>query len=245
MNDCIELIKKSSKILIFTGAGISTNCGIPDFRSSNGLYSFAKQKYGVPYPEAVFDIDFFDQSPKPFSLLSADLLGKNIKPSASHNFIKKLEDLGKLEIVVTQNIDMLHEKCGNKRVLSCHGTYTTGHCRKCIKEYGYDFFIKYLLLGEVCYCDCGGVVKPDITFFGESLPAEFYQFVENPPVVDLVIVMGTSLEVQPANQVPLMYKGKVPLIIVNRDNTQFDSYFDYKLNMDCDDFSNMVMKEII
>jgi NAD-dependent SIR2 family protein deacetylase len=241
MEEIIELITKSNHILIFTGAGISTSCGIPDFRSDDGLYSYAKEKYMVPYPEALFDIDYFENDPRPFFSLSRDLLSTEITPSTTHKMIKKLEDLGKLKYVVTQNIDMLHEKSGNKNVLACHGSYETGTCRSCKKVYTYNQFKESLAKGSICRCRCGCIIKPDITFFGESLPKEFYSFMENPPTVDLVIVMGTSLEVGPANQIPLIYKGKAPLIIVNRDRTIYDHFFDFKSDMDCDDFSNLIL----
>lgn len=244
MKEIIHLIKSSKKILIFTGAGISTNSGIPDFRSPDGLYSFAKKKYRVPYPEAVFDIDYFNKNPLPFFKLSSDLLKNDVKPSITHKFIKRLEDLGKLEVVATQNIDMLHEKCGNKRVLACHGSYQNATCCKCNKKYKFSDIKSNLLKGGIPYCSCKGVIKPDITFFGESLPEEFYNFISSPPDIDLLIVMGTSLEVAPANQIPLIYTGKVPLIIINRDKTEYDKYFDYKYLTDCDDFSKILLKEL-
>lgn len=241
MDEIIELIKKSNNILVFTGAGISTSCGIPDFRSSDGLYSFAKEKYGVPYPEALFDIKYFKKNPEPFFTLSKDMLSNSVIPSVTHKMIKKLEDLGKLERVVTQNIDMLHEKSGNKKVLACHGSYQTGTCKTCGKSYDYDQIKDDLIIGSIPKCSCGGIIKPDITFFGESLPSEFYNFMEYPPKVDLVIVMGTSLEVGPANQIPLLYKGKAPLVIINRDKTSYDYLFNFKSGLDCDIFSNNVL----
>ncbi len=244
MKECIDLIKSSKKILIFTGAGISTNSGIPDFRSADGLYSFAEEKYKVPYPEAVFDIDFFNKNPLPFFKLSSDLLSKDVKPSITHKFIKRLEELGKLEVVATQNIDMLHEKCGNRKVLACHGSYGEATCCSCNKKYKFSDIKNSLIDGKVPYCSCKGVIKPDITFFGESLPVDFYNFVSNPPVIDLVIVMGTSLEVAPANQIPLMYAGKVPLIIINREKTVYDRYFDYSYLIDCDNFSKLLLDEL-
>lgn len=244
MEKCIKLIKNSKNILIFTGAGISTNSGIPDFRSHNGLYSFAKEKYNIPYPEAIFDINYFNKNPRPFFKLSRDLLKDDVQPTITHQFIKKLEDIGKLEIVATQNIDMLHEKCGNKKVLACHGSYQEATCCSCSKKYKFNDIKKDLLNGDIPYCSCKGVIKPNITFYGESLPEEFFNFISNPPKIDLVIVIGTSLEVAPANQIPLIYSGKTPLIIINRDKTAYDRYFDYCYLMDCDDFSRQLLKEL-
>lgn len=241
MNEIIQLIKESKEILVFTGAGVSTSCGIPDFRSEDGLYSFSKERYKIPYPEAIFDINYFKTNPQPFYTFSKELLSNKVLPSVTHKMIKKLEDLGKLKWVVTQNIDMLHEKSGNKNVLACHGSYETATCLTCNKKYDFKDIEDRLVLGEIPKCNCGGIIKPDITFFGESLPEKFYTFTQNPPKVDLVLVMGTSLEVGPANQIPLMYKGKVPLVIINRDKTAYDHYFTYKSPLDCDKFSNEIL----
>lgn len=244
LDEVITLINNSNNILFFTGAGISTNCGIPDFRSQNGLYSYAEERYKVPYPEAVFDLDFFKKNPEPFYKLTKDLISKKIKPSTTHNLISNLEEQDKLLLVATQNIDMLHEKAGNKKVLSCHGSYLKGTCRSCGKLYRLVDYKEDLLKGVIPYCKCSGIIKPNITFFGEPLPQQFYDFLSNPPTVDLVITMGTSLEVQPANQIPLQYCGKVPTVIINIGKTKYDSYFDYTLSMDCDDFSKEVINKL-
>lgn len=244
MKDIINLFKKAEKIVFFTGAGVSTNCGIPDFRGENGLYSYVKEKYNLPYPEAIFDMIYFKKNPVPFFLLSRELLSNDIEPSVTHKFISWLEMCGKTVLTVTQNIDMLHQKSGSKNVLPCHGTYESARCIDCDMEYRYkDIEIK-LLAGKIPICRCGGVIKPDITFFGESLPDSFYFTFNNPPEADLIIVMGTSLEVNPAAQFPLLYRGRCPLILVNNKETRYDDFFTHICNLDCDDFSARVWGEL-
>lgn len=231
-----EKILNSKSIGIFTGAGISTNSGIRDFRSVGGLYSYAKEKYNLPYPEAIFDIEYFKSDPKPFFDLSKEMLSKNIEPTVAHKKIAYLENIGKIKIVVTQNIDMLHEKAGSNNVVNCHGTYKTATCQTCRKKYQLNEYLEKLQSGEIPYCDCKGVIKPDVTFFGETLPKEFYEILENPPKLDLLITIGSSLQVEPAASFVKYYFKKVPTVLINRDSTPYDKYFDYILNMDIDDF---------
>lgn len=237
MREIVQLLRNAENIVFFTGAGVSTNCGLPDFRGENGLYSYVKEKYKLPYPEAIFDMKYFKRNPVPFFLLSSELLSSKAEPSATHRFISWLEKKGKVSLVVTQNIDMLHQRSGSSRVLPCHGTYESAKCTDCNKLYDYSDIEKELKSGEVPLCNCGGVVKPDITFFGESLPEKFYSALKNPPYADLVIVMGTSLEVNPAAQFPLIYSNSCPTILVNNKNTRYDDLFTHICKMDCDKFS--------
>lgn len=236
MNNIYKLVNSSSKIGIFTGAGISTNCGIPDFRGEGGLYSFAQEKYNLPYPEAVFDIEYFKKYPKPFFLLSRDFLNDSVSPSYTHFCLAKMEERGNVEIVVTQNIDMLHEKAGSKKVINCHGSYNSATCRGCGRKYSFSQIERELKAGEIPYCSCKGVIKPDITFFGEALPEDFYSLLEKPPELDLLIVIGTSLTVEPAAGFPRNYFGRCQTILVNRDSTPYDDYFDYVVKEDIDEF---------
>lgn len=231
-----KLVKNKRKIGIFSGAGISTSCGIPDFRGEGGLYSFAQERYNLPYPEAVFDLEYFKKCPKPFFLLSRDFLNEDVTPSFSHNYIASMEKDGKIEVVVTQNIDMLHEKAGSKKVVNCHGSYRSGTCRNCSKKYTFGDIEDSLKIGDIPLCRCGGIIKPDITFFGESLPMEFYTLLENPPQLDLLIVIGTSLTVEPAAGFPRNYFGRIPTILINRDKTPYDDFFDYIVRESIDDF---------
>lgn len=242
----IQKIKDSSSIVVFTGAGVSTNCGIPDFRGPDGLYSYVQEKYNLPTPESIFELSYFEEHPEVFYLFSKELDFDNIKPSITHKMIADLENIHKkIEIVVTQNIDYLHEKAGTKKIIACHGTYESGRCLSCGKTFKLSDYKQNLVSGEVKYCDCKGVVKPDITFFGEQLPQNFYSIMDNPPKADLLLVMGTSLTVQPASFFPLEYlRQKIDSIIVNRDPTSYDAFFTHKISLDCDYFSNELINEL-
>lgn len=233
-NDLVDLFKKSSKITVFTGAGISVNSGIPDFRGENGLYSFVKQKYHLPTPEAIFDISYFRKNPTPFFHLTKDLIGSSINPTIAHNFIAWLEEIGKVNLVMTQNIDMLHTKAGSKNVMECHGTYKSAHCMDCKAAYGFDEIKTTLENGEVCKCRCGGVIKPDIVFFGEELPRKFYDLYFKPPEADMLFVIGSSLTVQPAANFALNLAEKVPSVLLNFSKTAYDDYFTHVINDDAD-----------
>jgi NAD-dependent SIR2 family protein deacetylase len=239
-----DLFKNSKNITFFTGAGVSVNSGIPDFRSEGGLYSFVKQKYDLPFAEAIFDIDYFKEKPEPFFDLSKDLINKDIQPTIAHKFIAWLEEHNKISLVMTQNIDMLHQKAGNKKVVECHGSYQTAHCLNCKKLYHLNEIENILLKGSVPYCSCGGVIKPDIVFFGEQLPESFFINFYNPPKTDLLVVFGSSLEVQPAASFALSLAGKHKSILVNLSKTSYDSYFDYVINEDIDKVCSAIWKEL-
>ena len=233
-----ELINNSKKIVILTGAGISTSCGIPDFRGPSGIYSYVGKKYHLPYPEAVFDIDYFHQRPEPFFDFSKEIFINKPQPSFTHNFIAALENKAKkINLLVTQNIDMLHELAGSKKMIACHGTYHTAHCCKCGKKYTLEQYEIKLKNGEIIKCECSGIVKPDIVFFGESLPESFIDFLNCPTPTDLVIVIGTSLTVQPASLLPLAIKRhyNIPMILINKDSTPYDDKFDYIIKDDIDE----------
>lgn len=240
LSNIVELFIKSDKITVFTGAGISTNCGIPDFRGPNGLYSSVQKKYNLPYPEAIFDINFFKKDPKPFYLLSKELFNTNIKPSLSHKFLAWLEEKNKIALVMTQNIDMLHKLAGNKKVIECHGTYSTSHCLNCQKSYDIKEIETPMKNGEVPYCTCGGIIKPDIVFFSEQLPADFFDAYQNPPETDLLLIMGSSLTVQPAAGFALKLAGFAASIIVNLESTMYDSKFNFFIKEDLDAFSKQI-----
>ena len=235
-----NLIEQSKNIVVFTGAGISTSCGIPDFRGPNGLYNTIQSKYKLPFPEAIFEINYFKQNPLPFFKLTKEMFSENISPSLFHKYIAELEKEGKISIVVTQNIDMLHQKAGTNKILECHGTYETATCLLCKKKYTIKEIEPFLLKGEIPYCYCRGVIKPDIVFFGEKLPMPFYEILQNPPKSDLLIVAGTSLTVFPAASFPINYFNKVKSIIINKEQTAYDKYFDFVMNIETDDFVKLL-----
>ncbi len=244
LSNIVDLFKKSDKITVFTGAGISTSCGIPDFRGPNGLYSTVQKKYNLPYPEAIFDINYFKINPKPFFNLSKELLNPNNQPSLSHKFIAWLEKKNKIALVMTQNIDMLHKIAGNTKVIECHGTYSTAHCLHCQKSYNIKEIENPLKNGEVAYCSCGGVIKPDVVFFNEQLPVDFFEAYQNPPKTDLLLVMGSSLIVLPAADFALKLAGFTTSIIVNLETTMYDSLFSFSIKEDLDTFSKQVWEAL-
>lgn len=239
-----ELIKNSSKIIIITGAGISTNCGIPDFRSEKGLYSTVGKKYKLPYPEAIFDIEYFKKEPYPFFNLSKALLSKQIKPSLTHNFIAYLESNNKLELLITQNIDRLHTLAGSKKVIECHGTYEKGQCLKCGKKYKIQDYIEDILNDKMPLCTCNGLIKPNVVFYGEHLPEEFYKLYMEIPKGDLIMVLGSSLTTEPVASLARNIAKTGKSLIVNFHKTIYDEEFDYVVQGDLDEFFSEIWKEL-
>ena len=229
MNEMIEAIKKAKCVGCLTGAGVSTLCGIPDFRGPQGLY---KQ----PNAERIFDIDWFDRDPSVYYNGCAELVYglDRFRPGPVHQALKHLEDLGLLAGIATQNIDMLHQKAGSSRVYEVHGSPILHHCRRCGDEKTFAEILKEVKVkgeGEqwnvrVPYCKCGGAYKPDITFFGESLPEEAFAAAQDLAIrSDVFLVLGTSLTVFPAAGLPrftLQAGGKV--FIVNGQPTTLDPY---------------------
>ena len=213
-------------IVIMCGAGISTSAGIPDFRSpSAGLY-FKLKKYNLPYPEAVFDGDYFKQNPLPFFSLVRELFPEKLTPTTTHKFFTLLDRKGLLKRVYTQNIDALEFLGGltDDKVIEAHGSFQRSYCtnKSCRKTYDLAWLKKEIFSPEtndgVPKCDaCGGVVRPDIVFFGEQLPRRFHSSIPNDfSVCDLLIVAGTSLTVSPFNTLVGESKRGVPRIYINK-----------------------------
>lgn len=192
---------KFKKIVTMVGAGMSTSAGIPDFRSpSSGLYHNL-QKFDLPYPEAIFELDYFKKSPQPFFKLAKELYPGTFKPTPSHYFVKLLQDKGLLLRHYTQNIDTLERIAGidHEKLVEAHGTFFSNHCIECNKEYSMEWAKKEIFDDNVPSCtECNSIVKPDIVFFGENLPEKFYVLPHQDfKQCDLLIIMGTSLTVQP------------------------------------------------
>ena len=223
----IDAVMSAKCVAAMTGAGVSTLCGIPDFRGPQGLY---KQ----PEAEKIFDIDWFDRAPRIYYRGCRELVYglENFTPGPVHRALKHLEDIGKLDGIATQNIDMLHQKAGSSHVWEVHGSPILHHCRQCGASAKFADICAMLRQhdGEddtfVPRCKCGGVYKPDITFFGESLPEEaFTRSQELAMKADVMLVLGTSLTVFPAAGLPrltLQRGGKV--FIVNAQPTPLDDY---------------------
>jgi NAD-dependent deacetylase len=216
---CAALIKKSKSTVVLTGAGISTAAGIPDFRGPKGLY--VTRRYD---PELVFEIHNFHRTPEYFYEFTSDFADtvKDISPTFTHGFLAKQEKAGLLEGVITQNIDILHQLAGSKNVLELHGSYRSATCQSCrkqLKELDYDWWIdsmKNSVRPPIVHCPtCGGLLKPDIVFFGESVNA----YGEAEAMVsgcDLLLVLGSSLNVTPASLLP--HNTSATTVIVNRGN---------------------------
>lgn len=213
------------------GAGISTSAGIPDFRSpGSGLY-YNLQKYNLPYPEAIFEIGYFKQHPEPFFALARELYPGQFKPTPCHYFMRMLKEKGILLRCYTQNIDTLERVAGIPQdvLVEAHGTFYTSHCTSvfCGKEYPLNWMKEKIFSEQLPKCDkCNTLVKPDIVLFGESLPAKFFSSIKHDfPKCDLLIIMGTSLQVQPfaslASKVPV----NTPRLLINKEKTgQSDSF---------------------
>lgn len=228
-----DKIKGAKSILLLTGAGISTSCGIPDFRGAGGLYENSVEKFQLPYPEALFDIDFFLKNPKPFYLFTKEFFSKEYTPSRFHKLISRWEKEKKSCLVVTQNIDGIHQKAGSNQVLPCHGDYSKVICLG-NKKHPIDSeeFMKKAKKGEIPYCShCGSLLKPEIVFFGESLPSSFLDFYQHPGDWDLFLAVGTSLSVEPAASFGgLMAQKSQFSVRLNNQITPYDRYFDICLN---------------
>ncbi|KAK9819677.1 hypothetical protein WJX72_000986 [[Myrmecia] bisecta] len=219
-----SLIKsgKTKRIVCMVGAGISVSAGIPDFRSpGTGLYDNLA-KYNLPHATAVFELDYFRHNPRPFFLLAKELFPGNFQPTPTHYFLKLLHDKGLLLRCFSQNIDSLECQTGlpPEAVVAAHGNFDSARCIACRKEHPTQHVRDAVVRGdETCVClDCGGLVKPDIVFFGEGLPERFFKLAQaDLPAADLLIVMGTSLVVRPFALLINQVSDTTPRLLINRE----------------------------
>ena len=215
-----ELIKNSNKIVFFGGAGVSTESGVKDYRSKDGIYN-AALNYGKPPEEILSHGCFFDDTELFYRFYRDYFLGE-AEPNYTHYALAELEKSGKQVTVVTQNVDSLHQKAGSKNVLELHGSVARNYCTKCKKDYTAEYIKNYP--ENVPRCECGGVIKPYVTLYGESLDDrtvnEAVYAIAN---ADLLIIGGTSLAVYPAASFVRYYRGD-NLVIINRESTSHDSY---------------------
>nr|XP_018901147.1 PREDICTED: NAD-dependent protein deacetylase sirtuin-1 [Bemisia tabaci] len=225
LDDVVNLIKTCSRIMVLTGAGVSVSCGIPDFRSHNGIYSrLAIDFPNLPDPQAMFDINYFRKDPRPFFKFAREIYPGQFKPSPCHRFIKMLENRGKLLRNYTQNIDTLEKVAGINNIIECHGSFSTASCmnpncsnKVTSEDIREDVFAQNIPMCQVCK-DPSGVIKPDIVFFGEGLPESFHSaMAEDKNVCDLLIVIGSSLKVRPVALIPNSLPSGVPQILINRE----------------------------
>ncbi len=221
----IDLIQKSNKIVFFGGAGVSTESGIPDFRSKDGIFH-TEEKYGCS-PETVVSHQFFMKRPECFyEFYFNRMVMYGIKPNITHEVLAELEKRGKLLGVVTQNIDGLHQLAGSKNVFELHGSILRNYCMQCGKKYdlAYAADPKNKKGSEyIPYCSCGGMLKPDVVLYGENLDDETVSgAIHIIRKADLLIVGGTLLVVYPAAGLLNYFKGD-ELVLINRDTTSYDS----------------------
>lgn len=229
-----ELVNESNNIVFFGGAGVSTESGIPDFRSKDGLYN---QQYKYP-PEQILSHTFFMNNTDEFYKFYKDKMNcLKYEPNITHIKLEELEDKGKLKAVITQNIDGLHQKAGSKNVYELHGSVLRNYCMNC-----HNFFdAEYVFNSDgVPKCTCGGIVKPDVVLYEEGLNDDTFDgAISSISNADMLIVAGTSLTVQPASSLINYFRGK-NLVLINRDTTPYD----YKSNLVINDGLGTVFKEI-
>jgi NAD-dependent deacetylase len=219
-----ELIRTSKGVVILTGAGVSTDSGIPDFRSpGSGLWEKID-------PMEALSSEVLYNSPKTFYSLGFNIITSmtDAVPNKAHYLIAKLEELGLADIVVTQNIDGLHQKAGSRKVYEVHGTTTTCSCDNCGEKYDTALIRKRVEAGEVPpRCRCRGIIRPDVVLFGDMLPECFYESIEQVENSELLLVIGSSLSVSPVNHLADICKR---LLIINMGDTFYDARCDMKIS---------------
>jgi len=214
----LDWLAKSKHTVVLTGAGMSTESGLPDFRSSSGLW---KSKN----PSEIASIDSLNNDVQQFIEFYKErvIKVKEYAPHNGHEILAKWERKGIIKSIITQNVDGFHQLAGSKNVIELHGTLQKIHCQQCKKEYTNEMYVK-----DEFRCDCGGILRPSIVLFGEMLPERaLYEATVHSEQADLFIVLGSSLSVTPANQFPLLAKSYgAKLVIVNLEPTDFDHYAD-------------------
>lgn len=211
-----KMIDESNNIVFFGGAGVSTESGIKDFRSKDGLYNM---QYKYP-PEKILSHSFFINNTLEFYKFYRDKLNcLNASPNICHKYLATLEEKGKLSAIVTQNIDGLHEKAGNKKIYNLHGSIYNNYCINCEKYFGP---LKVFNSTGIPKCECGGIIKPDVVLYEEALNDEVVEGAIKAIInCDLLIVAGSSLSVYPASSFIRFFRGK-NLVIINNDTTDYD-----------------------
>ena len=211
-----SLIDEAKRITVITGAGVSTDSGIKDFRSKEGLYNISYRFL----PETILSHSFFINNTKEFYRFYLDKMdARKANPNIVHKYLKELEDKNKLSLIITQNIDGLHSIAGNKKLVELHGSIYRNYCMKCHKYFdaSYVFNCK-----DIPYCECGGLIKPDVVLYEEQLDHnDLNNSIKALHDSDLLLILGTSLKVYPANSLLVYYGGK-DIVIINNDGTDYD-----------------------
>ncbi|KAF7710989.1 NAD-dependent protein deacetylase sirtuin-1 [Silurus meridionalis] len=250
IDDVIRLLNDCKKILVLTGAGVSVSCGIPDFRSRDGIYArLAVDFPDLPDPQAMFDIEYFQRDPRPFFKFAKEIYPGQFAPSLCHRFIAMLDKKEKILRNYTQNIDTLEQVAGIQRVIQCHGSFATASCLVCKHKVDCDAVREDIFRQVVPHCPkCPdipfAIMKPDIVFFGENLPEAFHRAMkQDKDEVDLLIVIGSSLKVRPVALIPSSVPHEVPQILINREPL-LHMNFDVELLGDCDVIVNELCRRL-
>ncbi|XP_060097107.1 NAD-dependent protein deacetylase sirtuin-1 [Heteronotia binoei] len=241
IEDAVKLLQECKKVIVLTGAGVSVSCGIPDFRSRDGIYArLAVDFPDLPDPQAMFDIEYFRKDPRPFFKFAKEIYPGQFQPSLCHKFIALMDKERKLLRNYTQNIDTLEQVAGIQRIIQCHGSFATASCLICkykvdcevVRE---DIFNQVVPRCPRCPPDEPlAIMKPEIVFFGENLPEQFHRAMKyDKDEVDLLIVIGSSLKVRPVALIPSSIPHEVPQILINREPLPH-LHFDVELLGDCD-----------
>ncbi|XP_029376944.1 NAD-dependent protein deacetylase sirtuin-1 [Echeneis naucrates] len=240
LEDVVRLLHESKRILVLTGAGVSVSCGIPDFRSRDGIYArLAVDFPDLPDPQAMFDIEYFRRDPRPFFKFAKEIYPGQFQPSPCHKFISMLDKQRKLLRNYTQNIDTLEQVAGVQRIIQCHGSFATASCLVCkhkvdCEAVRADIFNQVVPRCRRCPDIPLAIMKPDIVFFGENLPEMFHRAMkQDKDEVDLLIVIGSSLKVRPVALIPNSIPHEVPQVLINREQLPHLN-FDVELLGDCD-----------
>ncbi|XP_066478120.1 NAD-dependent protein deacetylase sirtuin-1 [Tiliqua scincoides] len=241
IEDAVKLLQECKKIIVLTGAGVSVSCGIPDFRSRDGIYArLAVDFPDLPDPQAMFDIEYFRKDPRPFFKFAKEIYPGQFQPSLCHKFIALMDKERKLLRNYTQNIDTLEQVAGIQRIIQCHGSFATASCLICkykvdCEAIRGDIFNQVVPRCPRCPPDEPlAIMKPEIVFFGENLPEQFHRAMKyDKDEADLLIVIGSSLKVRPVALIPSSIPHEVPQILINREPLPH-LHFDVELLGDCD-----------
>lgn len=221
-----EIIDNSDNIVFFGGAGVSTESGIPDFRSESGIFK-SLEKYGDTPENLISHSYYMDHTEEFFEYYKDTLVFNDAEPNAAHLKLAELEKSGKLKAVITQNIDGLHQKAGSKEVLELHGSVHRNYCQICNKSYDLDYILES---DGIPRCDCGGIVKPDVVLYEEPLNNAVLNFsVDYISQADTLIIGGTSLVVYPAAGLINYFNGK-NLVLINKSETPYDNIASLVIN---------------
>ena len=221
-----KIIDDSDNIVFFGGAGVSTESGIPDFRSESGIFK-SLEKYGDTPENLVSHTYYMDHTQEFFEYYKDNLVFKDAEPNPAHLKLAELENAGKLKAVITQNIDGLHQKAGSKEVLELHGSIHRNYCQICQKEYDLDYILES---DSIPRCECGGIVKPDVVLYEEPLNNAILSFaIDYISHADTLIIGGTSLVVYPAAGLINYFNGKY-LVLINKSETPYDDLASLVIN---------------